>query len=289
MQRLSKDGETVVLTRFRLPHKVATAQPGARLVRAAVVDTETTGIEALTSEVIEIAILPFDLDVLTGKVVKVYEGYQGLQEPTEPLSPEISEITGLQTADLRGKEIDWQKVYDILKSCACVFAHHANFDRKQVEVSILRWDAQKAKAPDWVHMIWGCTLEGINWDYLKPPAKKLSVLCWLHGFYFDAHRAMNDVEATLNLLIESGRMQELYATTMLPSYEIWAHGSPYESKDRLRSRKYKWAADSKCWMKSGIYPFQLDEELAWLKKEVYGGLPMDRVRTVRLDNWQRYK
>lgn len=290
MIHLSRDGgNTVTLRHFQLPHKTTPAAPGQRLIRAVVVDVETTGLEVLSSEVIEIAVRPFDFDINTGDVVNVYEGYCGLQEPKTPLPPRITEITGIKPEDLVGKEIDWQRAYSMIKDGALVIAHNAKFDRKQIEYAIQRWDYTKATDPAWVRKNWACTLEGLEWGHLSSPSKSLSVLCWLHGFYYVAHRAMDDVDATLNLLIESKLMLSLYATAMFPVCEIWANGSPFESKDRLKERKYKWAGESKCWVHPGVYAHEVDAEFLWLQQNVYGQAPMKNVKVNRLESWQRYK
>jgi len=290
MIHLSQDGgETVTLHRFALPHKTVPAQPNQKLVHAVVLDTETTGIEPLTSEVIEIGIRPFDFDLNTGEVVHVYEGYSGLQEPRNPLPPEITQVTGIKPEDLVGQRIDWQKAYDLMRSAALIIAHNASFDRKQVELAVQRWEYNKSTDPTWVKKTWACTLTNIDWSYLHSPSKSLSVLCWLHGFYYNAHRALDDVDATLNLLIESKKLLLLYTMALMPVHEVWAHGSPFESKDRLKGRGYKWSGEDRCWVHPGVLPHLVDAERAWLQAEVYGKIPMSKVQVKRLESWQRFK
>ena len=56
-----------------------------------------------------------------------------------------------------------------------------------------------------------------------------------------------------------------------PSYKLRATGSPFDSKDRLKARGYRWDGDAKVWFCSLGSEAALTDELAWLKAEVYGG------------------
>ncbi len=52
--------------------------------------------------------------------------------------------------------------------------------------------------------------------------------------------------------------------------KVSALGSPFESKDALRERGYRWNADKKAWFRN-LPGQQVAEEAAWLKLFVYGG------------------
>jgi DNA polymerase III subunit epsilon len=55
-----------------------------------------------------------------------------------------------------------------------------------------------------------------------------------------------------------------------PGIAVWATGSPFETKDLLRARAYRWQPDRRCWYKS-LQQSELEAECAWLKIAVYGG------------------
>jgi DNA polymerase-3 subunit epsilon len=46
--------------------------------------------------------------------------------------------------------------------------------------------------------------------------------------------------------------------------------SPYETKDSLKARGYRWNAEGKVWMVS-LVAADLDSEQSWLRANVYGG------------------
>jgi DNA polymerase-3 subunit epsilon len=60
------------------------------------------------------------------------------------------------------------------------------------------------------------------------------------------------------------------AAAAQPSYKLRATGSPFESKDQLKARGYRWDGDAKVWFCSVGSEAALADELAWLKAEVYG-------------------
>jgi DNA polymerase-3 subunit epsilon len=65
-------------------------------------------------------------------------------------------------------------------------------------------------------------------------------------------------------------MQRLLEAAKEPSLRLWATGSPFDSKDRLRERGYRWEAAVKTW--SRLVPkADARAESEWLKAEVYNG------------------
>ena len=71
------------------------------------------------------------------------------------------------------------------------------------------------------------------------------------------------------------------------SFKLRATGSPFESKDQLKGRGYRWDGDAKVWFCTLADQAQLDAELAWLKAEVYGRRNA-RVEIEALDGLVRY-
>jgi DNA polymerase-3 subunit epsilon len=59
-----------------------------------------------------------------------------------------------------------------------------------------------------------------------------------------------------------------------PTWRIWAERSPFDFKDRLKARGYRWNGEEgptpKAWY-IDIDEAQRDAELDYLHKEIYGG------------------
>jgi DNA polymerase-3 subunit epsilon len=46
-------------------------------------------------------------------------------------------------------------------------------------------------------------------------------------------------------------------------------GSPFDTKDLLKARGYRWDGDRKTWFRSLSSDKTLEEEIDWLKRKVY--------------------
>jgi DNA polymerase III subunit epsilon len=260
---VSQDGQSITLRRFSgnfpLPSHATQswlADNTSRIRTGAVVDVETTGLDRKNDAVIEIGIRKFRYDGVTGEI----------QDPGRPLSQEISELTGLTDEDLRGKKIDWQRVNELLSKVDLVVAHNASFDRPFIDRH-----AESSR-----NRLWACSFRQVDWDTKGFPSSKLEILCLYHGFFTNAHRAQNDVDALLCLLSfqdrKSGKsyLHELVSRADQPYIKVIAAGSPFESKDLLKTRGYRWDANARVWQKM-ILSSQLDAEVSWLEASVYRG------------------
>ncbi len=270
----SPDGSTVTLHRFResLYQKAGdyspeweAANPGISRV-GAVLDVETTGLHHDSSKVIEIGIRTFRFNRITGELLEPLERYSAFEDPGEPLDEEIKKLTGLTDDMLKGQSIDWSTVDRLLAGSVIVIAHNASFDRPFVD----------KKSTVSREKIWGCSIKQLDWHSKGFTSQKLDVLSIFHGFFTDAHRALNDAEALLHLLsfadpaTKKPYLAELLEAARRPTVHVSATYSPFESKDHLRRRSYRWDPQGKVWWKE-IQKEDLDQEIRWLEETVYGG------------------
>jgi DNA polymerase III subunit epsilon len=62
----------------------------------------------------------------------------------------------------------------------------------------------------------------------------------------------------------------LLETLNQPQKKVSAVGSPFETKDLLKARNYRWSAELRCWSRALAGEQEMKNELAWLKRNVYG-------------------
>jgi DNA polymerase-3 subunit epsilon len=55
-----------------------------------------------------------------------------------------------------------------------------------------------------------------------------------------------------------------------PMKKVYAVGSPFETKDILKARGYRWSPDLRCWNRQLAGDKEMQDELVWLKHKVYG-------------------
>jgi len=245
--------------------------PGASL-RVLVLDTETTGLSHQTDKVIELAMLLVQVDVATGLPWGPVEVFEGFEDPGMPIPPAALAVTGISDDMVRGQRLDDEQVAAMVSKADLIVAHNAGFDRPFVE----------ARFPCFAAKAWACSFMDIDWKAAGSGSSKLSALANDQGWFYDAHRAQVDCHALLQVLSRpvgpgTTGLSQLITAASLPSFKLRATGSPFESKDKLKARGYRWDADARVWTCTLASQTLLDAELAWLKAEVYGR------RSARLD------
>ena len=177
-------------------------------------------------------------------------------------------VTGITDAMVAGQRIDQEEVTQFALSAAVVIAHNAAFDRRFLE----------RFCPLFSFKPWACSMSEIDWAAEGFEGTKLAYLAVGCGFFYDRHRAANDclaaVEVLSRALPKSGvnALAHLLARARLPTWRIWAEGSPFEFKDQLKSRGYRWNGEEngrpRAWY-IDVADEQREAELAFLKKEIY--------------------
>lgn len=256
-----------VLRRLVPRHEFHATAPGQVLQRGVVLDTETTGLSVDVDQVIELGMIVFEFDPVLGTIHRVVEVFDELEDPQRPIPPETIAVHHITDDMVRGKIIDDVKVNSILKSAAVVIAHNASFDRPFVEK---RWPAFQDKQ-------WACSIRDIDWKSEGVSSAKLEFLLQTQGIFYEAHRAETDCWALLELLSAVlPQSQQPALLTLLESLNqaqvrLYATGSPFDSKDALKARGYRWAPEIKSWHRTLGTEKALQEELDWLKRKVYQG------------------
>ena len=228
-------------------------------------DLETTGSNKETSKIIEFAGKLTAIDKNNGELIGIIDSYQSFNDPEEPISQEITRITGITDEDVKGRSLNWGIISQIMHDADIIVAHNASFDRAFMDRYL---PLSKDK-------VWVCSVNDINWAERGFNARGQEILCIWHGFYYESHRAMYDVDALIHLVTYDVKEQnkaslELIANSTKSSYQIAAINSPYETKDLLKSRKYRWNPTRKYWWKN-IFLEDLESEKEWMADNIYNG------------------
>ena len=169
-----------------------------------------------------------------------------------------------------------------ISDTSLIIAHNAKFDRSFVE----------ARFPFFENKAWACSIAQVPWTDEGLGSAKLEFLAYRYGFHYEGHRASSDCHALLELLQqklpESGvkAMLRLLENAQMKELKVWALNSPFESKDALKQRGYRWNATRKTWSAS-IAEQLLNQEVDWLKNTVYGGQPF-QLELERMDALSRF-
>ena len=229
-----------------------------------VIDTETTGLDPNEDRLIEIAAQSFIFNP-DGEILEVERVKSWMEDPGRPITDRISKLTGLSNQTLEGKRFDDVAITGALATADLVIAHNAAFDRPFLDV----------RFPGLRYRAWACSLTQLDWLDLGFDGRALGHLVLQSGRFFEGHRAGNDVEALTSLLAvktADGRsvLSHLLSRCALDSFRVEAVGAPFDAKDLLRSRGYRWNPGLRFWWRE-IDTAEEGEEVAWLDQQVYQG------------------
>lgn len=226
-------------------------------VRLGILDTETTGLDPVGAELIEIAITRMTING-DGSLHDLTEPKSWLQQPSLPLEPKIIQVTGLTDRDLAGQRFNDEAIVEEISGCHVLVSHNARFDRAFLA----------ARYGELVDKPWGCTAADVDWLKHGFGGRSLGHLLYEAGYFYEAHRAGPDSWALVCLLAGRADDGRTYAAHLIdavrkPTYRIYAGCAPYGIKDRLKNRGYRWHPDRRCWW-IDLSPEEADSEYDWL-------------------------
>lgn len=247
-------------------------------------DVETTGLNSRQDEIIELGMVKFTY-LPDGNIVRVLDTFSSFREPSGTIPPEVVDLTGITDDMVSGQSIDSEAVEAFVADAVIVIAHNAGFDRKFCE---RYWPVFAQKA-------WACSANEIDWRGNGFAGSRLAYLLAGVGLFHQAHRAVDDCHAMLEILASKlpKTNQPAFASLLeharRKTVRIWAEQSPYELKDELKKRKYRWGDGSdggpRAWYVD-VDEDQQADELNYLKGSVY--LREVHLRTQAITAMDRY-
>jgi DNA polymerase-3 subunit epsilon len=262
---LVRSGEYRVLRRL-LPREIVPAN-GQVGKTGVILDVETTGLDQQKDEIIELGMVKFDY-LPDGRIGGVRDIFTSFNEPSGSIPAEVTALTAITDEMVSGQRIDEAAVSAFVTDAVIVIAHNAAFDRKFAE---RYWPIFERKS-------WGCSATEIEWRKHGFEGSRLGYLLNGAGFFHHAHRAVDDCHALLEILaLELPTAGALALAVLLEqarkkTMRVWAEQSPFDLKDTLKRRGYKWSDGSDGRPRSwyiDVGESQLEDEITFLKKEIY--------------------
>lgn len=265
-ERLAKSADYRVLR--RLVHRETSAPITGQSTKTGILlDVETTGLDQRKDEIIELGMVKFDY-LPDGRIAGVRDVFSSFNEPSEPIPSDVIALTGITNEMVASHRIDEAAVSSFTEDAVIVIAHNAGFDRKFAE---RYWPIFQRKA-------WGCSATEVEWRKHGFEGCRLGYLLNGAGFFHQAHRAVDDCHALLEVLAfelppaRGSALAVLLEQARKKTMRVWAEQSPFELKDALKRRGYRWSDGSdgrpRSWYVD-IDESKLDEEIAFLKAEIY--------------------
>jgi len=265
-EKLAKSPDYRVLRRLTPRTEFASCEGEVTKV-GILLDVETTGLNTAQDEIIELAMVKFDY-LPDDRIARIADVFSSFNEPSNPIPAEITELTSITDEMVSGHRIDPDAVAAFASDAVVVIAHNANFDRKFVE---RYWPIFERKH-------WACSATEVEWRKLGFDGSRLGYLLAGVGLFHQAHRAIDDCRALIEVLSANVRKLDRSAFAILleqarrKTVRIWAEQSPFELKDALKKRGYRWSDGSDGRPRS--WYIDVDEsgkvdEIDFLRKTIY--------------------
>lgn len=243
-------------------------------VPVVILDCETTGFEA-TDKIIELGLVKAKVSLSTGQVTTLIAAASLYEDPGFAIPELITDITGITDAMVSGQAFDEPAILAWFDDDPVVVAHNAKFDCGFVN----------RRFPG-LSLRWACSINDVPWRDLGYEGSKLEYLCLKRQGFYEGHRASIDCLALIWLLNEvPAAAKALLANETEITVKVEAFGSPFDSKDALKARGYRWNPEGKVWH-TEVAGVDLDEETAWLSMLYASG--GDRARKTERTSRVRY-
>jgi DNA polymerase-3 subunit epsilon len=232
-----------------------------------VLDVETTGLDTAKDEIIELGMVKFTY-LPSGEITHVTAIFEAFNEPSTSIPSEIVELTGITDELVAGHKISADDVSSFVADAAIIIAHNAAFDRRFSE---RYW-------PAFEHKNWACSATQVEWRKLGFEGSRLAYLLAGCGYFHQSHRAADDCKALLEIMSmkpngsKNTVLALLLASARKPTVRIWAEQSPFDLREILKKRKYRWNDGSdgrpKAWY-IDVPEANQANELTFLRDEIY--------------------
>jgi DNA polymerase III subunit epsilon len=278
-----------VLRRLRTPQNYSPGDNTEKMM-GVYLDVETTGLSSDLDKIIQLSVVPFAYSLQSGRVGLISQPISYLEDPGRPIPAQITLITGITDQDVAGQKIDDKVVDEVLRQADICIAHNAGFDRQFLE----------KRYPDLKDKAFGCSMNDIPWlEETGVSSRSLEILqTQICGNFFRAHDAVEDCLAGIDLIaksIKEGKTGLSYVLEKIkhPGFRVKAVRAPFNFKDRLKARQYRWFAGSvnavKCWFKD-LADIEVKAELEWLAENIYnpGRISANNIKVCPIDPLRRY-
>jgi DNA polymerase-3 subunit epsilon len=167
-----------------------------------------------------------------------------------------------------GHRIDPDAVSVFASDAMIVIAHNANFDRKVAE---RYWPLFDRKP-------WACSATEIEWRKHGFDGYRLGYLLAGAGVFHQAHRAIDDCPSLIEILsTDVPKLNRSVFVVLLDrarrkTIRVWAEQSPFDLKDTLKKRGYRWSDGGdgrpRSWYIEVVEASQT-AEIEFLRKTIY--------------------
>lgn len=265
---LSQSNEYRVTEKYQKPDSYNKTDTSNKLI-GVFLDIEATGLSYATDKMIELGMVKFEY-TQDGRIFRLLDEFSGYQDPNMPIPEAITKLTGITDDMVKGYQVNVDEVDSYLNNVDIIIAHNAQFDRTFFEMTF----------PTITPKAWGCLMYDIDWKFEGISSHKLEYIAYKYNFFFEGHRAIIDCLAGIHILAQELLvskelvLKQLLTNAVALRFKLWATNSPYDSKDLLKARGYRWSMNQnnkyRAWSIEVIED-KVAEEINYLRSKIYDG------------------
>jgi len=274
--QLCQSGEYRVIHRYQKPKGYNVTSPNDKKLIGVFLDIESTGLSHTIDKLLELGMVKFEYTE-DGRIFNLLEEFNGYQDPKIPIPEHITKLTGITNDMVKDHSIENSKVAEYLEDVDIIISHNAQFDRAFFETAF----------PDIAPRAWACSMRNIDWNNEDISSFKLEYIAYRYNFFYEGHRAIIDCLAGIHVLAQNLLnskqlvLKRLLDNTLQLEFRLWAKDAPYDCKDLLKARGYRWGShpihNLKAWYVE-IPENSVEEEINYLRSSIYGrtiDIPID--------------
>ena len=265
--QLRQSGEYRVIHRYQKPEGYNVVSPTDKKLIGVFLDIESTGLSHTIDKLLELGMVKFEYTE-DGRIFNLLEEFNGYQDPKIPIPEHITKLTGITNDMVKDHSIENSKVAEYLEDVDIIISHNAQFDRAFFETAFSNI-APKA---------WACSMRNIDWSNEDISSFKLEYIAYRYNFFYEGHRAIIDCLAGIHVLAQNLLnskqlvLKHLLDNALQLEFRLWAKDAPYDCKDLLKTRGYRWGThpihNFKAWYIE-IPENNVEEEIKYLRSSIY--------------------
>jgi len=249
-------------------------------------DIETTGLMYYNDKLIELGMVKFEY-TKDGHIFNLLEEFSGYQDPNILIPDYITKLTNITNTMVKGHNINENDIIKYLKDVDIIIAHNTKFDRAFFETSF----------PNVPRKSWACSMNDIDWNNEDISSSKLEYIAYRYNFFFKGHRAINDCLAGIHILAQElliskiPVLKRLLDNSAQLQFQVWAKNSPYNSKDLLKVRGYRWSVHPRNNYRSWyieVPESSVEKEIYYLRSNIYKNNTIIPIEVEIFDSFYRY-
>lgn len=221
-----------------LPLVLTEVMPNERVVAVVFVDIETTGSSPERDRILKLSLVRCIVSLDRKQIISIERLYNGYEDPKFKIPVEATELNGITNEMVQGKSLDVEEVLAFFSDPPLAIAFNAKFVRPFFD----------RRFTSLTKLAWASALHEINWIDAGFNGRRLEYIAQSAGYFYDVHEGNNNGLTLCNMLhFYPESLASLLDNSLRNEYKVEAVDAPYEIKDILKDKGYRWDPDAHVW------------------------------------------